>query len=384
MNLVVRLLIGLAFGVLCGLLAPELLVRLLMTVKAIVGELIGFSVPLILLFYISSGIASLPAGSGRLLGRTLGLAYGSTLLAGTLAFLVARYVLPILVSPHQLAGDTGQQLTPFFTLAIPAPMAVMTALVLAFVLGLALAGRESALRQVLEDGKGVVEKLLANLIIPALPFYIAGEFAQMTFEGKVWSTLQTFGLVLVMAVMLHWLWLAVLYGATGAVRGRSGLLLLKTMVPAYVTAIGTMSSAATIPVALRQAKKNGVSEPVADFAMPLLANIHLSGSTITLVSCTTAVMLLNPELGIPDLGTMLGFILMLGVTMIAAPGAPGGAVMAALGLLSSMLGFSEANLALMIALYLAQDSFGTACNVTGDGALALLADSAQPKLATDR
>ncbi|MGL6296313.1 MAG: cation:dicarboxylate symporter family transporter, partial [Plesiomonas sp.] len=218
----------------------------------------------------------------------------------------------------------------------------------------------------------------AKVIIPLLPLYIAGVFAEMTLDGTVFSTLKTFGIVLVLAISMHWLWLTVLYVAAGLVSGRSPLFLLRTMLPAYFTAVGTMSSAATIPVTLRQSKAMGVSEGVANFTVPLCATIHLSGSTITLVTCATAVMYLAQHMAIPSLLTMLPFILMLGVTMIAAPGAPGGAVMSALGLLGSMLGFTEAQLALMIALYLAQDSFGTACNVTGDGAISLLVDNGLP------
>lgn len=202
----------------------------------------------------------------------------------------------------------------------------------------------------------------------------------MAAEGTVFTTLKTFGVVLALAIMMHWVWITIQYTVTGLALGKSPFTLIKNMLPAYFTAVGTMSSAATIPVTLRQTKVNGVDESIANFTVPLCATIHLSGSTITLVTCSTAVMALSQHIAIPSLWEMLPFIMMLGITMIAAPGAPGGAVMAALGLMSTMLGFGEAELALMIALYMAQDSFGTACNITGDGAISLWVNRfAKPK-----
>ena len=227
------------------------------------------------------------------------------------------------------------------------------------------------LQKVVDQGRDVIDALLAKVIIPALPFYIAGVFAEMAVAGKVADTLSSFGIVLVAAVVMHWLWLSVLFIGSGILLKRSPIELVKNMLPAYFTAIGTMSSAATIPVSLRASKANGVKDEVANFSVPLCATIHLSGSTITIVTCAMAVMLLSPEMSMPSITSILPFIFMLGVVMSAAPGAPGGAVMSALGLLTSMLGFSEGAVALMIALYLAQDSLGTACNVTGDGVIAL-------------
>jgi Na+/H+-dicarboxylate symporter len=376
MNLVLKLIAGIVAGIIIGLYAPDFLVQLTFTVQLFIGQLIKFTIPLIILFYIASGIASLPQGSGALLGKTVGLAYGSTIVAGTLAFIVASYILPGLISGNTLnTAVEGEKLTGFLSISIPPLFDVMTALALAFIFGIGIsATNANSLRTTLNEARDVVEMLLAKVIIPALPIYIAGVFAEMTVDGTVFSTLETFGLVLVLALVMHWLWITVLYVATAMAMKKSPASLLKNMLPAYFTALGTMSSAATIPVSLRATKANDVSDGVANFTVPLCASIHLSGSTITIVTCATAVMLLTPELALPSLGGMMGFILMLGVTMIAAPGAPGGAVMAALGLLASMLGFTDAALALMIALYLAQDSFGTACNVTGDGAIAIWVD----------
>ncbi|REL36115.1 dicarboxylate/amino acid:cation symporter [Thalassotalea euphylliae] len=376
MNLVIKLIAGIIGGMLIGLYAPDFIVQLLFTAQTLIGQLIKFTIPLIILFYIASGIASLPQGSGSLLGKTVGLAYGSTIVAGTLAFLIASSILPSLVSGNALeAAAEGEKLKGFIDISIPPLFEVMTALALAFILGIGISAiNATSLRKGINEARDIVEVLLSKVIIPALPLYIAGVFAEMTVDGTVFSTLKTFGVVLVLAIVMHWLWISVLYIGSAAAMGKSPLSLLKNMLPAYFTALGTMSSAATIPVSLRATKENKVRDGIANFTVPLCASIHLSGSTITIVTCATAVMLLTPEIALPGIGGMVPFILMLGVTMIAAPGAPGGAVMSALGLLGTMLGFTDAALALMIALYLAQDSFGTACNVTGDGAIALWVD----------
>lgn len=376
MNLVLKLIAGIVSGILIGLYGPDFILQLLFTGQGLIGQLIKFTIPLIILFYIASGIASLPQGSGSLLGKTVGLAYGSTIIAGTLAFIVASNVLPGLMSGNVIeAASEGEKLSGFLEISIPPLFDVMTALALAFILGIGISAiNAKQLRSGINEARDIIDVLLSKVIIPALPFYIAGVFGEMTLDGTVFSTLQTFGLVLVLALIMHWLWITILYVGTALAMGRSPLVLLKNMLPAYFTALGTMSSAATIPVSLKATKANDVKDGIANFTVPLCASIHLSGSTITIVTCATAVMIMTPELAVPGLGGMMGFIFMLGLVMIAAPGAPGGAVMSALGLLGSMLGFSDAALALMIALYLAQDSFGTACNVTGDGAIAIWVD----------
>jgi Na+/H+-dicarboxylate symporter len=375
MKIILKLIVGMAAGILIGLYSPDWTIRTLLTVYEAIGQLIKFTIPLIILFYITNGIASLPSGSGKLLGRTVGFAYGSTLLAGTLAFLVASVALPMLAPQAAEAGHETAAHVGFFSLEIPPLFGVISALVAAFVFGIGIsANRSETLRAVFSQGTTVIEGLLSKVIIPLLPLYIAGVFAAMAADGSVFTTLHAFGKVLVLVVIMHWVWLSALFIVTGILNGRSPLELIRNMLPAYFTALGTMSSAATIPVTLRSVKSAKVSEPIANFVVPLCANIHLSGSTITLVTCASAVMLMTPGVGIPSLAAMFPFIMMLGVIMIAAPGAPGGAVMSAIGLLTSMLGFTEAQVALMIALYLAQDSFGTATNVTGDGVIAVWMD----------
>lgn len=379
MALILKLIAGIVLGILCGLYAPHAVTQLLLTFKALFGQLLFFVIPLLILFFITSGIAALPRNSGKLLSKTLAIAYGSTIAAGTLAFIVASIVVPMLTSSASAAPSaTGVSLTPFIEMNIPPVFSVMTALTLAFVFGLGIAATQAQqLKQVSDQGRDIIQLVLSKVIIPLLPLYIAGVFAQMAAAGTVFGTLKTFGVVLVLAIVLHWVWIISLYVIAGIKAGRSPLALIKNMLPAYFTALGTMSSAATIPVSLQATKANGVKPHVADFAVPLCATIHLSGSTITIVSCAVAVMAMQNNLDIPSLFTMLPFILMLGVVMLAAPGVPGGAVMSAVGLLGSMLGFGEAAVALMIALYMAQDSFGTACNVTGDGAIAVLVDKAE-------
>ncbi|PKG67854.1 MULTISPECIES: dicarboxylate/amino acid:cation symporter [Pseudoalteromonas] len=375
MKLILKLIAGIVAGILVGLYVPITGVELLFTVKELIGQIISFTIPLIILFFIASGIAGLPKGSGHLLGKTVGFAYSSTIIAGTLAFLLVSAVIPFLSGGITFEAEVATEIGSFIDLEIPPLMGVMTALVTAFVFGIGMSQLElDTLKKVSDQGRDVVDGLLSKVIIPALPVYIAGVFAEMTVAGTVVDTLQTFGVVLIAALVMHWLWLSVLYIATGILLKRNPIELVKNMLPAYFTALGTMSSAATIPVSLQSSKANNVKEDVANFTVPLCATIHLSGSTITIVTCAMAVMFLSPSMEVPSLMGMLPFIMMLGVVMIAAPGAPGGAVMSALGLLTSMLGFNEGAVALMIALYLAQDSFGTACNVTGDGIIALWVD----------
>ena len=377
MKLIFKLVAGIFLGILIGLFAPDWMTQVLLTFKGLFGQLLFFTIPLLILFFITSGIAGLPRNSGRLLGSTLGMAYLSTIIAGVLAFLAAAALMPLLssgtISPAEAAGSAPD---PFITLEVPPLMGIMSALVAAFIFGLGIAASEAErLKQIFDEGRDVIKALLVSVIIPLLPVYIAGVFAELAATGTVFATLQMFGLVLVMSISLHWAWILILFVIAGLRAGASPLRLIRGMLPAYFTALGTMSSAATIPVTLQSARANGVRSDVAAFSVPLCATTHLAGSTITIVACAVAVMVLQDGLGMPSLGMMIPFILTLGVVMLAAPGVPGGAVMAAVGLLGSMLGFGETAIALMIALYMAQDSFGTACNVTGDGAIALVVDS---------
>ncbi|MBA4602112.1 dicarboxylate/amino acid:cation symporter [Thermoactinomyces mirandus] len=374
MKLIAKLVAGIIAGIFIGLAGIDWITRLAITFKDVFGEFINFVIPLIILFFIASGISKLGNESGKLLGISLGAAYTSTLIAGIGAFFVATFIMPFIASGGAVPEE-GKGLEGFLTFEIEPLMGVITALVLAFVFGVGIAKLNSQfLMKVFDEGKSIIELVIVKIIIPLLPFYIAGIFAELAAAGTVFNTLKVFGIVLVVAVLTHWVWLFILYTIAGTYNKRNPFSLLKTMLPAFFTALGTMSSAATIPVTLRQTKENGVREEIANFSIPLNATIHLSGSTITITSCSIAVMAVLDGYSIPGFSQMLPFILMLGVVMIAAPGVPGGAVMAATGILASMLGFDKEAIGLMIALYMAQDSFGTATNVTGDGALALIID----------
>ncbi|MCH8476339.1 MAG: dicarboxylate/amino acid:cation symporter [Wenzhouxiangella sp.] len=376
MKLILKLLAGIVGGILVGLFAPAVVIALLLTFKGLFGQLLFFTIPLLILFFITSGIAGLPRNSGRMLGQTLATAYVSTVLAGILAFLAAAAIVPALTGDAAAVNAAaGAVPEPLLVLEIPPLMGIMSALTAAFIFGLGIAAANAEqLKGVFDQGRDVIEKLLVGVIIPLLPFYIAGVFAELAAAGTVFETLKTFGVILALSIGLHWVWISSLFVLAGLRAGASPLGLVRNMLPAYFTALGTMSSAATIPVTLQSVRNNRVRDEVASFTVPLCATTHLAGSPITIVACAVAVMVLHDALAVPSLLGMLPFIFMLGLVMLAAPGVPGGAVMSAVALLTSMLGFGESAIALMIALYMAQDSFGTACNVTGDGAIAVLVD----------
>lgn len=379
-GLLPRIVLAIVLGVLIGSVAPEALVRVFATFTGIFGGFLNFIVPLIILGFIAPGIAKLGKGSGKLLGLATAVAYLSTIVAGVLAFIVASSILPNLMeggSLNNLDDPANALASSFIELEIPQLFGVMSALILAFLLGIGMASTGSkTMASFFEEFQEIIEKVISYIIIPLLPFHIFGIFANMAYGGAVMEILSLFAVVFILIIVLHWVMLTGQYTTAGALRKKNPFALIRTMLPAYFTALGTQSSAATIPVTLRQARKTGVKERVADFTVPLFATIHLSGSTITLVTCAIGVILLTGDA--PSFGNFFPFILMLGVTMIAAPGVPGGAVMAAIGLLEVMLGFDETMVALMIALYMAQDSFGTAANVTGDGALANIVDRFTP------
>lgn len=375
-GLLPKLIIAIIIGIMLGKLDFIPLVRVMATFNGIFGNFLGFVIPLIIIGFVAPGIGDLGKGAGKLLGITALIAYLSTVFAGTMSFFVNSTIFPkILKAGSMSLADTSNPehalLSGYFNVDMPPIMGVMTALLLAFTLGLGIAATEGdSIKKVMKEFQGIVEKLIKNLIIPMLPFHIAGIFANMAHAGQVETIMSVFFKVFIIIFSLHIIMVLLQYTVAGTLAGVSPVKLVKNMIPAYFTAVGTQSSAAAIPVTLQQTIKNGVKNDIADFTVPLCATIHLSGSTITLVSCAMAVMMLN---GVTiTFGNIFGFILMLGITMVAAPGVPGGAVMAALGLLETMLGFTPTLTSLMIALYLAQDSLGTACNVTGDGAISII------------
>ena len=375
LGLLPRIIIAIALGIGLGLVAPDGVTRLFLTFNAIFSQFLGFAIPLIILALVAEAIGSIGHSAGKMLLLTVAIAYGSTVFSGYLAYFTGDAIFPHLIEPGKVEQlqSAGEALTPYFTVEMPPVMGVMTALVLAFILGLGIAHLESkALKHVIVDLKDIISGVIEKVIIPLLPLYIFGIFLEMASSGKVAGVLVVFIKIIGVIFALHILLLLLQFTIAGVITKKNPLRLLGNMLPAYFTALGTASSAATIPVTLAQAKKSGASDGVASFVIPLCATIHLSGSTLKIVSCALALILMQG--GAYDLGLFTHFILLLGVTMVAAPGVPGGAIMAALAILQSILGFTVEEQALMISLYITMDSFGTACNVTGDGAIALVVD----------
>lgn len=376
-NLLFKVFIAIVLGIVFGLYLPESVNRIFTTFNSFFGQFLNFSIPLIIMGLIMPAISDLGKGAGKLLLLTAAIAYGSTLFSGFMTYFVTSGIFPQLLESHvndvAQVADAGRELTPYFSITIPPVLDVMSSLVLAFVIGLGLSFQEkSTLKLVVKDFEKIIMQLIEKVIVPLLPLFILGIFAGMAFNGQVFSILKVFISIIGVIFALHILLLLLQYTIAGALTKKNPIKLLGTMMPAYFTALGTQSSAATIPVTLEQTLKNGVSEKIAGFVIPLCATIHLSGSIMKITACAMALMILH---GMPFTFTLFaGFIFMLGIAMVAAPGVPGGAIMAAVGILQSMLGFNEEMLGLMIALYIAMDSFGTACNVTGDGAIALVVD----------
>ena len=370
-----KILIAIALGVGLGLIAPAWMVRIFLTFNGIFSQFLGFAIPLIIVGLVAPAISDIGKTAGKMLLITVGIAYGSTVFAGIVSYLTGATLFPGMIQSGAALQEvvSAAELAPYFTVTIPPLMNVMTALILAFTLGLGLAALDShTLKDAIHDFEQVIIKTIRSAIIPLLPLYIFGIFLNMTHVGQVFSILTVFIKIIGIIFLIHIGILILQFAIAGGFAKKNPFKLLWTMMPAYFTALGTQSSAATIPVTLEQTRKNGVSEEVAGFAIPLCATIHMSGSTLKIVACALALMIMQ---GMPyDFGMFFGFICMLGITMVAAPGVPGGAIMASLGLLQSMLGFDQEAQALMIALYIAMDSFGTACNVTGDGAIALIVD----------
>lgn len=379
-GLLPRIIIAIALGILLGNFLPEGMVRFFVTFNGIFSEFLNFSIPLIIVGLVTVAIADIGKGAGKLLLITALIAYGATLFSGFLSYFTGVTVFPHLIEPGVPLEKVSeaQGILPFFSVAIPPLMNVMTALVLAFTLGLGLAQlKNDTLKNAARDFQDIIVRMISAVILPLLPIYIFGIFLNMTHSGQVFSVLMVFIKIIGVIFLLHIFLLVFQYCIAALFVRKNPFKLLGRMLPAYFTALGTQSSAATIPVTLEQTKKNGVSSDIAGFVIPLCATIHLSGSTLKIVACALALMMMQ---SIPfDFPLFAGFIFMLGITMIAAPGVPGGAIMASLGILQSMLGFDESAQALMIALYIAMDSFGTACNVTGDGAIALIIDKIMGK-----
>ena len=376
-----KILIAIALGIGLGLIVPGWMVRIFLTFNGIFSQFLGFVIPLIIVGLVTPAISDIGKTAGRMLLVTVAIAYGSTVFAGLVSYLTGAALFPGMIDQSAMQQvETAAELSPYFTVTIPPFMNVMTALVLAFTLGLGLASLgKTTLNDAVHDFEKIIVKTIKTAIIPLLPIYIFGIFLNMTFVGQVFSILTVFIKIIGIIFLIHIGILILQFCIAGGLARKNPFKMLWNMLPAYFTALGTQSSAATIPVTLEQTRKNGVSEDIAGFTIPLCSTIHMSGSTLKIVACALALMIMQ---GMPyNFGLFAGFVCMLGITMVAAPGVPGGAIMASLGLLQSMLGFNQEAQALMIALYIAMDSFGTACNVTGDGAIAVVIEKLMGKKA---
>lgn len=371
-NLPFRLLLGIIIGVILGQVFPESVMKVIVTLQYIMGQLITFCVPLIIIGFIAPSITKLGKNASRLLGVAIVIAYVSSVCAALMSASAGYALIPHLSIDTEVAGlRTLPDVV--FELNIPQIMSVMSALVLSVLVGLAATWTNSKLTcDFLGEFQNIVLDIVGKIIIPMLPFYIAATFCNLSYEGMITHQLPAFIQIILIVMAGHYIWLAVLYLLAGAYSGKNPWEVLRHYGPAYLTAVGTMSSAATLAVALDCARKSKVlRKDMVSFGIPLFANIHLCGSVLTEVFfCMTISKILYGHL--PSIGTMLLFCALLGIFAIGAPGVPGGTVMASLGLITGVLMFDDAGTALMLAIFALQDSFGTACNVTGDGALTLM------------
>ena len=368
-----KLLVGVVLGILIGLVIPNGgILQVIVTVKYILNQLISFCVPLIIIGFIAPSIVKLGSNASRMLGVALLIAYVSSVGAALFSMAAGYAIIPNL---NIVSTVDGLKEVPeaIFQLDIPAIMSVMSALVFSVLVGLAATWTNAkVIANVLQEFQEIVLKIVTKVIIPILPIFIACTFCTLSYEGTITKQLPIFLIVVIIVMIGHYIWLALLYGLGGAYSGTNPMEVLKHYGPAYITAVGTMSSAATLAVALRCAKKAKTLRPdIVDFGIPLFANIHLCGSVLTEVFFVMTVSKILYG-SIPSIGTMILFCVLLGVFAVGAPGVPGGTVMASLGLIISVVGFDDTGTALMLTIFALQDSFGTACNVTGDGALTLM------------
>ena len=386
LGLLPKLIIAIVIGILFGQFLPVWFCRIVVTLSTIFSTFLSFVIPLMILAYVTMGIANLKSGAGRLLLVTVCLAYCSTLIAGSGSYFVASTLFPSFMSAdalEQIAATAGNSLETYFSLDIPPLFDTLSAVVLAFVLGLCLSTLRGktigdTLYNAMRDFSGIIDQVLHTAIIPLLPLYICGTFTNMTKSGQTFAILGILWKVFLVVILMHLVCIFLQFLAAGAVSGKNPFVLLKNQIPGYTTALGTQSSAATIPVNLQCAAADGISEEIRNFVVPLCANIHMAGSMITITACATAVCLMNQ---IPvGLHTVVPFIMTLGVAMVASPGAPGGSIMTALPFLYMVFGPEAGDVngpicAIMVALYITQDSFGTACNVSGDNAIGVIVET---------
>jgi len=363
-NLILRLICGIILGIILGKLGFEFVIKIFITFNSIFGSLLSFIIPLIILAFITNGISNLGLRSHKLLGITMLLSYGLAVLIGLMTFIISIDILPILLKDNTFLTsiNLSNNLSPFFTFKISQIMPIITALILSFILGIGLSHLSNCtLGYIAKDFHGIIFRFISKVIVPLLPIYILGIFANMTYSGQVEIVVLSFIRVLLYIIGLHLTILAILFTIAGILKNRNPLILLKNMLPAYLMALGTQSSVATIPTTIASIKNNNIKSDIAEFVASLCVSIYMPGSIVTIISSAIAIMILM-DLPI-TLMMFIPLILILGI---------GSSLMIAVGVLQSMLGFDESMVGLVIALYLILDSFITACNVTGDGATAVI------------
>lgn len=371
-NTIVKLLLGVIVGLLIGPYLTNGLLQIILSTRHILGQIILFLVPLIILGFVVSSIAKLDKGQTSIIGFSIIIAYISSIGAGFFSTTLGFNIIPHLhiVTEVEKLKELPEML---FKLDIPPVFGVMTSLTLALMIGIGILWTESKpLERAFDSFKDIVLLLVNRVLVPVLPFYIMANFALLSYEGSIQSQLPVFLTVILIVMVAHFIWLGVLYTIAGLYSGKNPWEVIKHYPPAYLTAVGTMSSAASLGMALQSAHKSKVLKPeITNFTIPFFSNIHLCGSVLTEVFF---VMTVSQVLygTIPTMGTMILFVLLLGIFAIGAPGVPGGTVMASLGIIASVLGFDDAGIALTLTIFALQDSFGTACNITGDGALSLM------------
>lgn len=374
-HLLFKVIVAIILGVLLSKIIPIPLAKVFITFNSVFGNFLSFVIPLIILGLVAPGIADIGKGAGKLLALTVGIAYVSTIASGLFSYITCSAFVPNMVTSLKTQDlavfSNSNGIKEFFTIEMPPVMTVTSSLVLAFILGLGSSAiKGEVLKNIFSEFREIVFLIINKIIVPLLPLFIFGIFLKIGIDGQAGVIIKTFMRIIVLIFIMHIILLLSQFIIAGIISKRNPLKALIKMLPAYFTALGTQSSAATIPVTLASAKKNGINDDIADFVIPLCATIHLSGSMLKIVATAFTVMYIgNVDHSLAIFG---GFIMMLAITMVAAPGVPGGAIMAAIAILQQMLGFNQDQIGLMVALYIAMDSFGTAANVTGDGAIAMI------------
>lgn len=378
-TLLIKIILAVVFGILVGLYLPSGIVILFTEVSGFLQKLISFFVPLIVIGFVVSGISSLKNSSGKLLAIALALSYSFMFIGAISSYFISKNIFPLFLGSQNIdfSGFDFKE-NPHFNISIPPLMDVMTAIILAFIIGIGISKiKGNILKNLFDEFHDIVELTVKKVMVPIIPFYIVGIFARMSSKGKIFEVLFNFSKFIGVIICIHILILIFQYIIAAIVTKKNFFKLIKNVIPAYITSLATQSSVAAIPFSIKCAENNGVSEKISNFILPLCSTIHLTGSAISITANVIAVMMMNGmEI---SFSKILSFIFLLGIIMVAAPGVPCGAIFAVFPILQSSLGFDQSMLGMIVALHIAQDGFGTACNVTGDGTIALIVEKINSK-----